>query len=68
MDPEPDGSEGLADVRVLQAALKSLQTKLPQKLEPFGPTKQIEKSQEKKIGMHKEVKEDDLTNAKPPSK
>jgi glucose-fructose oxidoreductase len=35
-DPEPDGWEGLADVRVVEAALRSAREHLPVQLEPVG--------------------------------
>ncbi len=45
IDPEPDAEEGLADVRVLEAALRSIQTGETQKLEPFARSKKIDPDQ-----------------------
>jgi len=67
-DPEPDGLEGLADVRVLEAAIKSVETKAPVKLEPFHIPKRIQLNQEEKLRFRKLPKENDLTNAAPPAK
>ena len=36
-DPEPDGEEGYADVRVLEAVLRALQSGTSETLEPFTP-------------------------------
>ena len=41
-DPEPDGEEGYADVRVLEGILAALRTGQPQKLEPFTRTRRID--------------------------
>ncbi|ARW15825.1 Gfo/Idh/MocA family protein [Komagataeibacter europaeus] len=38
-DPEPDGEEGLRDVRVLAAVERALQTGQPQKLDPMPPAR-----------------------------
>ncbi|MCE2563560.1 Gfo/Idh/MocA family protein [Komagataeibacter sp. FNDCF1] len=38
-DPEPDGDEGLRDVRVLAAIERALQTGQPQKLDPIPPAR-----------------------------
>jgi predicted dehydrogenase len=49
-DPEPDAEEGFADVRVLEAILKALETGQSVKLEPFTRTKRIDtKSQLMKL-------------------
>jgi glucose-fructose oxidoreductase len=36
-EPEPDGEEGLADVRVINAIEQSLRTRKPQTIEPLSP-------------------------------
>lgn len=41
-DPEPDGEEGYADMRVLEGVLQALKTGQPQKLEPFTRSKRID--------------------------
>jgi predicted dehydrogenase len=50
IDPEPDAEEGLADVRVLEAILRSLQTEQPQTLEPFVRHKRIDRDQVVRLG------------------
>lgn len=45
IDPEPDGEEGLADVRVLEAIDRSLKTGEVQKLPPFARSGRIEPDQ-----------------------
>jgi predicted dehydrogenase len=50
IDPEPDAEEGLADVRVLEAILRSLQTEQPQTLEPFVRHKRIKADQAVRLG------------------
>jgi predicted dehydrogenase len=45
IDPEPDAEEGLADVRVLEAIQRSIQTEEAQKLPPFTRTKRIDPDQ-----------------------
>ncbi len=40
-DPEPDGEEGYADVRVLEGILRALKEGTPQMLEPFTRSKRI---------------------------
>jgi predicted dehydrogenase len=47
LDPEPDGEEGYADVRVLEGILKALKEGTPQKLEPFTRSKRIDPSSQK---------------------
>jgi predicted dehydrogenase len=46
-DPEPDGEEGFADVRVLEGILKALQTGQSVKLELFTRTRRIDTSAQK---------------------
>jgi predicted dehydrogenase len=41
-DPEPDGEEGYADVRVLEGVLRALKTGVSQTLEPFERSKRID--------------------------
>ena len=41
-DPEPDGEEGYADVRVLEGILRALKSGKPEKLEPFTRAKRID--------------------------
>lgn len=48
-DVEPDGEEGLCDVRVLEAVVRAIETKTPQKLEPYTRTKRVESSQVRKL-------------------
>jgi predicted dehydrogenase len=45
--PEPDGEEGFADVRVLEAINKALETGLPVKLEPFTRNRRIDTTVQK---------------------
>lgn len=47
LDPEPDGEEGLADVRVLEAIIQALDSGQLVKLEPFIRSKRIETSFQK---------------------
>ena len=47
VDPEPDGQEGLADVRVLEAIMEALETGKAVKLEPFTRTKRIDTASQK---------------------
>jgi len=61
---EPDGEEGLADVRVLEAVVRAVETKTPQKLEPFKRSKRIEPSQIRKLSP---VKPPEPVNVAPPS-
>lgn len=46
-DPEPDGEEGYADVRVLEAILKALQSGQAVKLEPFERSRRIDTERQK---------------------
>jgi predicted dehydrogenase len=41
-NPEPDGEEGYADVRVIEAILRTLETGRAQKLEPFVRARRID--------------------------
>ncbi len=44
-EPEADGEEGWLDMRVIAAVERALQTRQPQKLEPYERRKRIERSQ-----------------------
>jgi predicted dehydrogenase len=46
-DPEPDGEEGFADVRVLEGILKALKTGQSVKLEPFQRSRRIDTERQK---------------------
>ncbi len=65
-DPEPDGEEGFADVRVLEGILQALQTGQPVKLSPFTRTKRID-IEEQLIEL-KAVSTPELVNASNPGK
>ena len=65
-DPEPDGEEGFADVRVLEAIIHAVETGQSVKLEPFTRTKRIDpKSQEMTLSA---VSTPDLVNTSNPGK
>jgi len=68
VDPEANGEEGLCDVRVVEALIRSLRTKTPQQLEPFTRTQRIALSQEKKLHAVKQPNPAKEVNAAPPSK
>ena len=42
VDPEPDGEEGYADVRVLEGVLRALESGTAQTLEPFTRSRRID--------------------------
>ncbi len=46
-DPEPDGEEGYADVRVLEGVLRALKTGAPQTLAPFERLKRADPSKQR---------------------
>ena len=46
-EPEPDGEEGYADVRVIEGILAALRSGKPQTLEPFTRSKRIDTSAQK---------------------
>jgi predicted dehydrogenase len=48
-DPEPDGEEGLLDLRVIEAAVRSIETASSQKLEPMRRGKHINPDQQQKL-------------------
>ncbi len=50
IDPEPDAEEGLADVRVLEAIQRSLETGEVQKLAPFSRSRRIDPDQVVRLG------------------
>jgi predicted dehydrogenase len=47
VDPEPDGEEGYADVRVLEGILRALKAGAPQQLEPFTRSRRIDPNAQK---------------------
>ena len=65
-EPEPDGEEGLADLRVIEGIVRALQTGTSQTLEPFTRTKRIDpKSQEQTLSAQKSP---ELVNTSNPGK
>lgn len=65
IDPEPDGYEGLADVRVMEAIVRSLASGRFEKVEAVGIKKRIDPSQEQKLSA---VKTPDMVNASSPAR
>jgi predicted dehydrogenase len=63
-DPEPDGEEGLLDVRVLVAAEQSLKTGMPVKLQPYVRTRRAASDQVQHLSP---VKTPELIGAHKPS-
>jgi len=63
-EPEPSGIEGLADVRVISALLRSAQSHQPVQLEPFEKRHRPDLSQQMRVPP---VKRPDLIHASPPS-
>lgn len=61
--PEPDGEEGLADVRVIEAIEKSLETGQPQTLGPFTRKQRPTREQIVKLGA---VRPGEMVHAAPP--
>jgi predicted dehydrogenase len=53
IDPEPDAEEGLADVRVLEAIQRALDTGEVQNLAPFARSGRIDPDQVVRLGAHK---------------
>lgn len=53
VDPEPDGEEGYADVRVLEGIARALETGLPQKLEPFERSRRIDTAHKQMLAARK---------------
>ncbi len=64
-DPEPDGHEGLLDVRVLEAAVESIRTGRPVVLPPADRVRRIDVAQVQKLGA---VTPPEPVKAKQPSK
>ena len=65
-DPEPDGEEGYADVRILEGILRALKSGKPEKLEPFTRIKRIDTaSQEQTLSAQKPP---ELVNTSNPGK
>jgi predicted dehydrogenase len=64
-DPEPDGEEGLLDVRVIEAMIRALESGSKQKPEPAKRSWRIESSQEEKLSP---VKPPQPVHAESPSK
>ena len=62
--PEPDGEEGMLDVRVLVAIEQSLKTNLPVKLAPYQRTRRPVSTQVQRLSA---VKEPEMVNAHKPS-
>jgi predicted dehydrogenase len=50
IDPEPDAEEGFADVRVLEAIQRSLETGEVQKLAPFARSRHVDPDQVVRLG------------------
>lgn len=63
-NPEPDGEEGMLDVRVLVAVEQSLKTSLPVKLAPYTRSRRPVPDQVQTLGA---VKEPELVGAHKPS-
>ena len=63
--PEPDGEEGLCDVRVIEAIRRALETGKAQTLEPYTRNHRIDPKQVEKLSA---VRTPKLVNAEPPSK
>jgi predicted dehydrogenase len=65
IDPEPDAEEGLADVRVLEAIQRALETGQVQTLAPFARSKRIDPDQVVRLGA---LKPPESVHASSPSK
>ncbi|MDQ2844073.1 MAG: Gfo/Idh/MocA family oxidoreductase [Acidobacteriota bacterium] len=63
-DPEPDGEEGLLDVRVIEPIVRALETGTTQRLEPARRSKRIDVSQVEKLSA---VKPPEPVHAESPS-
>jgi predicted dehydrogenase len=63
-DPEPDGEEGLLDVRILVAAEQSLKTGIPVKLQPYTRSRRAVREQVQELSP---VKLPELIGAHKPS-
>ena len=65
-DPEPDGEEGYADVRVMEGIVEALRSGRPQELPPFNRSRRIDPSaQEQKLAAQKSP---ELVNTSNPGK
>jgi len=65
-DPEPDGEEGLRDVRVILAVKRALETGQPQKLAPLESRRHMTEDQKRNFSLASPPKNE--INAKPPIK
>ncbi len=65
-DPEPDGEEGYADVRVLEGIMRALGSGKPEPLEPFTRTRRIDIAAQKETLAAKAPP--DLVNTSNPGK
>ncbi|HEX8325825.1 MAG TPA: Gfo/Idh/MocA family oxidoreductase [Tepidisphaeraceae bacterium] len=65
VDPEPDGEEGLLDVRIVEAAVESLKTGRPVKLPPYERNRRIDTKQAEKL---RPVSAPEPVNAAKPTK
>lgn len=66
INPEPDGEEGFADVRVLEGIIKAVETGASVKLEPFHRTRRIDTTAQKQTLAA--VSTPDLVHASNPGK
>ena len=64
-DPEPDGYEGLADVRVIEAIVRSMQSGRFEKVEAVNIQRRIDPRQEEKLSA---VKTPEMVNAPNPAR
>lgn len=64
-DPEPDGEEGYADVRVLEGIACALETGASQRLEPFTRSRRIDTAQRQTLAAQKSP---ELVNTANPGK
>ncbi|AQS87148.1 putative dehydrogenase [Neoasaia chiangmaiensis NBRC 101099] len=67
IDPEPNGEEGLMDVRVLAAVERALETGEAQKLEPRRRERRAEPDQVRSLKVVKEPSEDQMIGIVPQS-
>jgi hypothetical protein len=64
-DPEPDGYEGLADVRVLEAIARSQKSGKFEKVIPVGRTRPVDPAQSQRLGS---VKTPEMVHAAAPAR
>ena len=64
-DPEPDGYEGLADVRVMEAVVRSIQSGQFEKIKPVEIHRRIDPKQEETLGA---VKTPEMVHASDPGR